>query len=201
VIDAFLQGLRETSAPEVVSVAFGLLYVVLAVMRTRWCWVAGFVSSAILLVLSWEARLPMQALLQGYYVGMAVYGFWHWSREAGNAKPAVTFWPVRMHVLAIGGVVALSLASAFILSSSATRAAWPFLDSLTMWGSLLATWLTAQVKVENWLYWIVFNAIGVFLYATQGLIFVAGLLITYLVISVVGFVTWLRSRRVLAPTV
>jgi nicotinamide mononucleotide transporter len=199
-IESFLQGLRDTSAPEVVSVAFGLLYVVLAVMRTRWCWVAGFVSSAILLVLSWEARLPMQALLQGYYVGMAVYGFWHWSREAGNAKPAVTFWPVRMHVIAIVAVLVLSVVSAYFLSTG-TRAAWPFLDSLTMWGSLLATWLTAQVKVENWLYWIVFNAIGLFLYATQGLVFVAGLLAAYLIISVVGFVTWLRSRRVIAPTV
>lgn len=161
---------------------------------------AGFVSSAILLVLSWEARLPMQALLQGYYVGMAVYGFWHWSREAGNAQPAVSFWPLRMHVIANVGVLALSGFSAFILASG-TRAAWPFLDSLTMWGSLLATWLTAQVKVENWIYWIVFNAIGVFLYATQGLIFVAGLLVAYLIISVVGFVTWLRSQRAVAPSV
>jgi nicotinamide mononucleotide transporter len=187
------------SPPEIVSVAFGLLYVVLAVMRTRWCWVAGFISSAILLVLSWDAKLPMQALLQGYYVGMAVYGFWHWSREAGNAKPAVTFWPVRMHVIAIVGVLALSVISARLLSTG-TQAAWPFLDSLTMWGSLLATWLTAQVKVENWLYWIVFNTIGVFLYWKQGLLFVAGLLVAYLIISVVGYVAWLRSRRAAAPS-
>jgi nicotinamide mononucleotide transporter len=199
-IEAFLKGLRETSAAELVSVAFGLLYVVLAVKRVRWCWVAGFISSAILLVLSWKAQLPMQALLQGYYVGMAVYGFWHWSREAGNAKPAVSSWPLRMHVIAVAGVLVLSGISAFVLSTN-TRAAWPFLDSLTMWGSLLATWLTAQVKVENWIYWIVFNSIGVFLYATQGLVFIAGLLIAYLVISVFGFVTWLRSQRAVAPSV
>ncbi len=94
-IDAILDGLLKTTAPEAVSVVFGLMYSILAVVRTRWCWVAGGISSGILIVLSWQARLPMQALLQAYYVGMAVYGFWHWSRE-DKAKAEVTTWPLRV---------------------------------------------------------------------------------------------------------
>jgi len=198
-IDSILEGLRNTTTPEAVSVVFGLLYSILAVVRTRWCWVAGGISSAILIVLSWKAKLPMQAVLQAYYVGMAVYGFWHWSREAGK-NTEVTFWPLRAHVIALAGVVLLSILNArFVLDD--TEAAWPFLDSLVMCGSLLATWLTAQVKLENWLYWIAFDAIGIFLYASQGLMFVALLFAAYLVISAVGFVTWLRSRREAAPSV
>jgi nicotinamide mononucleotide transporter len=199
VIDSIVDGLLKTTAPEAVSVVFGLLYSILAVARTRWCWVAGGISSIILVVLSWQARLPMQALLQGYYVGMAVYGFWHWSR-ADNAKTAVTTWPLRAHLISIGAIVVLSAVSSRYLASQ-TQAAWPFLDSLTTWGSLLATWLTAQVKLENWLYWIVFDAISVFLYAAQGLMCVALLLTVYLIISAFGFVTWLRSRHAPAPSV
>jgi nicotinamide mononucleotide transporter len=198
-IDSVLEGLRNTSTPEAVSVVFGLLYSILAVVRTRWCWAAGGISSAILVVLSWKAKLPMQALLQAYYVGMAVYGFWHWSRESGK-NTEVTFWPLRAHAIALAAVVLVSVLNArFVLND--TEAAWPFLDSLVMCGSLLATWLTAQVKLENWLYWIVFDAIGIFLYAWQGLMFVALLLTAYLIISAVGFFTWLRSRRVVAPSV
>jgi len=96
-------------------------------------------------------------------------------------------------------IVALSGLTSRYLASE-TQAAWPFLDSLTTWGSLLATWLTAQVKLENWLYWMVLDAISVFLFATQGLMFVALLFATYLVISTVGYVTWLRSRRAPAPS-
>jgi nicotinamide mononucleotide transporter len=82
-----------------------------------------------------------------------------------------------------------------------SQAAWPFLDSLVMWGSLLATWLTAQVKLENWLYWIAFDSIAIFLYASQKLVFIALLFAAYLVIAAVGYITWLKSRRVPAPSV
>ncbi len=114
-IDQVLEGLLQTSPPEAVSVVFGLLYSILAVRRTRWCWVAGGISSGILIVLSWQGRLPMQALLQAYYVGMSVYGFWHWSRE-DNAKTPVTTWPLRAHLIAWAGIVALSLLSSRYLT-------------------------------------------------------------------------------------
>jgi nicotinamide mononucleotide transporter len=200
VIDSILEGLRATSAAEGVSVVFGLVYAILAVKRTRWCWVAGGISSGILVALAWNAKLPMQAVLQLYYVGMAGYGFWHWSRDDGKAKQSVTTWPLRAHLIAAVAIVALSWISSRYLATS-TQAAWPFLDSLTMWGSLLATWLTAQVKLENWLYWITFDAIAIFLFVKQELMFVALLFAAYLVISAVGFVTWLKSRRVPAPSV
>ena len=48
-----------------------------------------------------------------------------------------------------------------------TDAAWPLLDSLTTWFSLLATWLAARAKLENWLYWIVIDGVLVFLFYVQ----------------------------------
>jgi nicotinamide mononucleotide transporter len=197
-IESVVAGLRSTTAPEAVSVVFGLMYAILAVARTRWCWVAGGISSVILMVLAWNAKLPMQGILQAYYVGMAVYGFWHWSKDEGKAKKSVTTWPLRAHLVSLAIILGLSAVSSRYLSSQ-TQAAWPFLDSVTMWGSLLATWLTAQVKLENWLYWIAFDAIAIFLFVKQDLMFVALLFAAYLVISAVGFFTWFRSRRVLAP--
>jgi nicotinamide mononucleotide transporter len=198
-IDEVITGLRNTTMPEAASVVFGLAYSILAVKRTRWCWVAGGIGSAILIVLAWRAKLPMQAALQAYYVAMAVYGFWHWSRDNGEAKTPVTTWPLRFHLISWVVIVALSMGSSRYLASE-TQAAWPFLDSITMWGSLLATWLTAQVKLENWLYWITFDAIAVFLFVSQGLMFVALLFTAYLLISAIGFFTWFRSRRALAPS-
>jgi nicotinamide mononucleotide transporter len=197
-IDSVLTGLRNASAPEAVSVVFGLLYSILAVRRTRWCWVAGGISSAILVALAWKAKLPMQACLQGYYVGMAFYGFWHWSRDGAQTK-GVSTWPLRAHLISWGVIAVLSAATSRYLASE-TQAAWPFLDSLTTWGSLLATWLTAQVKLENWLYWIAFDAIAIFLFVSQGLMFVALLFTAYLAISAFGFLTWFRSRRAPAPS-
>jgi len=196
--DAIWSGLMATSPAEAVSVALGLAYAVLAIRKSRWCWVAGGVSSAIMIYLSLVARLPMQAALQVYYVVISVYGWWHWTREEElQGMLAVTTWPIRWHLAACAGVVLMSALTARWLSQS--QAAWPFLDSLTTWGSLYATWLQARVKLENWLYWICIDSVLGFLFGTQGLYFVALLSVVYLGFSAVGFIRWLKTYRTPLP--
>ncbi len=105
-----------------------------------------------MIYLSLDKRLPMQAALQIYYVVISAYGWWHWTREEeAQGTLAVTTWPIRWHLAACVAVVLISALNARWLVAH-TQAAWPFLDSLTTWGSLYATWLQARVKLENWLY-------------------------------------------------
>ena len=62
-VATLLAQLRATSPAEAVSVLAGMAYVLLARRRSRWCWVAGAVSAAILGYLSFGAALPMQVRL------------------------------------------------------------------------------------------------------------------------------------------
>ena len=198
VIESIITGLAATTPLEAASVVLGLAYSLLAIKRTRWCWVAGGLGSAILIYLALRARLPMQAALQGCYVVMSVYGFWHWSRKEREAALAVTTWPLRFHVAAWIAIVIVSALTARWLAAQ-TQAAWPFLDSLSTWGSLFATWLVARVKLENWLYWIAIDSLLSYLFGVQGLYFVALLSTLYLVVSVVGFLRWLKTYRTPVP--
>jgi nicotinamide mononucleotide transporter len=59
----------------------------------------------------------------------------------------------------------------------------------------LATWLTARVKLENWIYWLVIDGTLAFLFAAQGLYLYALLSVVYLGVSAVGFVKWLKTYR------
>lgn len=195
-LQRFVAGLLATTWPEVVAVALGFVYAVLAVRRNRWCWVAGGISSAIFVYLAMRARLPMQSLLQTYYVLIAFYGWWHWSRDTG--APRIGVWPARTHVLAVASCLLASLLLARVLATE-TQAAWPFLDSFATALSLVATFLEARVKVENWAYFFVVDCMLVFLFVQQGLVFSAVLFASYLVISVIGFVTWLRRFRQQTP--
>jgi nicotinamide mononucleotide transporter len=174
-----------------VAVVLGLAYVLLAARRSRWCWVAGALSSLILAVLAWQARLPMQAALNIWYVLMSAYGWYHWSRESGTV---IRLWPAWKH---LAGVATSLILAAFAASwlSSGTQAAWPYLDSATTLLSLLATWLVARMVLENWIYWIVIDAALVFLFAAQGLVFVALQFVIYLVVAVAGFISWIRLYR------
>ena len=197
-VDTLLGGLAATSPLEAASVALNLAYPVLAIPRSRWCWVAGGLGSAIAIYLALRARLPMQAALQVYYVVISAYGWWHWTREEEtHGTLAVTVWPVRFHLAACAGVLAVSALTARWLDP--TQAAWPFLDSLTTWGSLYATWLTARVKLENWLYWLAIDSCLAFLFGVQGLHLFALLSVVYLGFSAVGFMRWLKTYRTLVP--
>jgi nicotinamide mononucleotide transporter len=183
---------------EALAFALGLLYALLAVRRNRSCFVAGGLSSAILAVLSAQARLPMQTGLQTYYIAMSIYGFRHWGEKNG-ARPVTTL-PLRAHLVVIAVIFALGFVSAEILATE-TRSAAPFLDATTTWASLFATWLVTQVKLENWLYWIVIDAALAVLFAAQALYIVALLYVVYLAVAAVGYVAWLRRYRLAAAPV
>lgn len=186
-------GIGARQALEAAALLFGLAYALLAVRRNRFCWVAGGLSSAILAGLAAQARLPMQAGLQVYYVGMSIYGFWHWTAGGADAR-RITTWPLLAHLLGIAAVFAAAMLTARWLAAE-TQAAQPFLDSLTTWGSVLTTWLVTRVKLESWLYWIAIDSVLAVLFALQGLYITAGLFVVYLGISTVGFVMWLRRYR------
>lgn len=194
VLDGILAGLRATSPLEGVTFVLALASALQEVKRSRWCWVTGGLGAAIAIYLSARARLPMQAALQVYYVVISIYGYWHWSRNEGEATRSVTVWPLWKNLVACLVTVAVSALTARWLAME-TQAAWPFLDSLTTWGSLLATWLTARVKLECWVYWLAIDSTLAYLFASQGLYLLALLSIVYLGISAVGFTGWLKTYR------
>jgi nicotinamide mononucleotide transporter len=177
---------------EALAVALGVTYVVLIMKRNRWGWVAGAGSSLILTVLAARARLPMQSLLQLAYVAIAVYGWWRWKPDAESQH--VGIWSWRGHLAAAVACLAISLALSRLPIMQDTSD-WPFLDSLVACVGLFASWLVARVYLENWLYWILIDTLSIFLFIQQDLGFTSLLFVAYLVISCVGFRSWLRIYR------
>ncbi|MEY4358393.1 MAG: hypothetical protein RL469_1719, partial [Pseudomonadota bacterium] len=57
------------------------------------------------------------------------------------------------------------------------------------------TWMVARAVLENWVYWLVVDAVSFFLYAAQGLAFVSMLYAIYFVIAIFGLRSWLRTWR------
>jgi nicotinamide mononucleotide transporter len=176
------------------ALATGVAYAVLVARRNRLCWIAGAVSSACAAVLAGLNKLPMQAGLQVFYVAMSVYGWWSWKRSASEGELVVGIWPAAWHLGAALVLTALSLVTAYWLRP-ANLSAWPLLDSSTTWFSLLATWLAARARIENWLYWVVINAVMVFLFYAQEVWGMALLSVFLMVIAVGGVMGWRRRLR------
>jgi nicotinamide mononucleotide transporter len=195
VIEQIWRDLAATGPLEAVAVVLGVAYVLLILKRNRLGWIAGGISSAIYVYLAAGAHLPMQSTLQAYYVVMAFYGWFSWA-PAQQEQPGggILRWPLRTHAIALLAIVVCTLASAHVLARE-THAAWPYLDSFTTWVSLVATWMTTRMKLENWLYWMGADLITAWLFAVQGHPVAALLFLTYLVIAVFGFREWLSQYR------
>ena len=179
---------------EILAILAGVAYVILAARRNRLCWIAGAVSSLLFTLLFALWALPMQAGLQVFYVGMSVYGWWSWTRSASAGELPVGVWPISRHLAAALMLTALSFLTARWLAAE-THAAWPLLDSLTTWFSLLATWLTARAKLESWLYWIIIDGVLVFVFFAQRARYTPYLYLFFIVIAIAGFIGWRRRFK------
>ena len=193
------QALVAMSAWELAAVALGIAYLLLALRESLWCWYAAFASTAIFLFIFWDVNLFMESALQVYYLVMAVYGWWQWQRTpAGESgKLSISRWSIRQHVVAAGAIILISIMSGTVLTAY-TSAALPFLDSFTTWGSVLTTWMVTRKILENWLYWLLIDAVSIVLYLDRGLYLTALLFAAYLVIAVFGFRTWLKHYRAMS---
>jgi nicotinamide mononucleotide transporter len=183
------------NALEILSLVTGVGYAVLAARRNRLCWIAGAVSSACAAVAYGSRGLPMQSGLQVFFVGMALYGWLSWTRSAISGEFPVGLWPLSFHLGAALVITLLAFVSAGLLVANTDAAAWPRLDSLTTWFSLLATWLAARGRLENWLYWIVIDVVLVFLSYKQGSMPMALLNSLFIAIAIGGFIAWRRRLQ------
>jgi len=184
------EGLQATRPVEWIADATGVAYALLVMWHRRSGWIFGGISSLLLTILAWQARLPMQALLQLSYVAAAVYGWWSWSRPGGMRPISVWHW--RGHLAVLAGCVLVSLLLARVLVH---ESAFPFTDSLVFCTGMFATWLLARVYLENWAYWILIDAVSIYLFAAQGLVAIAVMFVMYLGIAVVGLAGWWKIWR------
>jgi nicotinamide mononucleotide transporter len=182
---------------EAVSVAFSVVYLVLAIRESLWCWPAAFLSSVLTLAVVFGARLYSEVALNVYYAAMAVYGWYQWhygGRSRGAVVLPIAVWPLRAHALAIGGSGALAAVVGWLMSRH-TQAAFPYLDAFVTVASVVTTYMVARKILENWLYWLVVDGLALYLYWQRELYFFVGLFALYLVLVLIGFVRWHRDWR------
>lgn len=185
----------DVSFLEVLAVVFAIVYLLFAIRQNSLCWPAALISVTLSLVLFYDARLYMEALLQVFYIAMAIYGWYQWRfGGAEHAGISIRLWSAREHAFVLVLIALSSLAFGGVLSRT-TNAALPYVDSFTTVAAIVTTYMVAKKILENWIYWFVIDAVSVYLYSTRGLTLYAALFVFYLVLIIVGFRRWLVDWR------
>jgi nicotinamide mononucleotide transporter len=193
--DALLEYFRATSPIELVAMALALVYLLLAIRVSAWCWPLAFVSSALYVYVFAGARLYMDAVLNIFFAAMAVYGWYQW-RYGGPSHGVlpISRTPSRVHLAALATILLLTLVSGSVLGRY-TNQAWPYIDSCIAWASVVTTWLAARKFLENWWYWIAIDALAVPVYINRHLGVTALLFGLYVVLAAIGLRSWSVTYR------
>ena len=184
----------DSSWIEPTAVILAIIYLLLAIKQNISCWFAAFFSSLLYFFIMYSAGLYMEAWLQIFYCVMAAYGWSQWRISiTDDSKFLVRTWTRTQHIKVISLIFFLAFISGLALERF-TNAALPFIDSLTTWGAIVATYMVAKKLLENWIYWFVIDSISVFLFYSRGLFLTSMLFLFYLIIIYFGYKSWTQIR-------
>lgn len=183
---------------DAISFVLGLLYLMLEFRASVWLWPVGIVMPIVHSITYYKAGLYADFGMEFFYVLVAVYGFWKWMRRTPDGLKSVAV-PIR-HFPAdkalIGGVAFVVLwVGIGLFLAYCTDSTVPVLDAFTTSLSIIAYWALANKWVEQWLLWLVVDAICTGLYVYKDIPFSAALYGFYTVMAVLGYRNWLRLMQ------
>ena len=177
---------------ESTAVFFSVLYVILAIKENVWCWGAAAISVILYIYICYTAQLYTETGLQFFYLLMAIYGYYHWNKNDSSLK--IQQWTITKHlfILLLGALLTFLMGFYF---SIYTNAAMPLVDSFTTVFSVFATYMVTKKVIENWLYWIVIDAVSVYLYFSRDLHLTSLLFLVYTIIAIFGYFAWIKRNN------
>lgn len=178
---------------ELIAAALGFVAIFLQIKQNVWYWLVSIVMVSMYIYIYIDARLYADMSLQVYYLGISFYGWhlWLFGRKVNNHKSGlnVTESTIKLRIiLAIISVVLFIIIGWFL--SQFTNSDLPYWDSFTTSLSFVATWMLARKKLENWLIWIVVDAVSVGIYIYKELYPTAVLFAFLSILAVVGYQKW-----------
>ena len=177
----------------------GMMYTVLAGKGKLACFIFGFVNTPLYAYMAYTAGYYGDLSLNIYYFAMMFPGFVAWRRNQADTSYAgivrTRLSPksrIRLAAACLAGILALW---AILHILEGTR---PFCDSATNVLSIAAMLLTVRRAIEEWILWIVVDAIEVFMWwrawcAGEGSISVLLMWLLFLANGIYLLSLWVRA--------
>lgn len=179
---------------EIIGTVLGITGVALMIRRNVWGWPVGLVQVTISAWVFFEAKLYSDVLLQGFFFVIQAYGWWHWRQGVGTAH-------TELPITRLGGRAVVAWVGAGLIATAGwgelmrrtTDAALPHWDAFILMFSVIAQWLQARKRLENWAGWMIVNAVAIGVYWAKDLRLFAGLYLVFFGLAVAGHAAWRRA--------
>ena len=191
--DIVVEAAKATSITEWLIFITALLYVLLAAIENVWCWLFGILSSIFSIYLCYSGHLFLESGLNVFYVVIGIYGWYQWlyGSDKKTELPLISYsFKKNILLIFIGAIIWIPFG--FAAHKFSTQA-MPYLDAFITAFSIVATWMTAKKIIENWLYWIVIDALAILLYTYRGFYLIGLLYIIYTILAFAGYISWRKK--------
>ena len=199
IIQSIGDGLRSGEPLDQLNLVLGIAGVGLMVRRSLWAFPVGLLAVSVQGVLFWQATFYADAKLQVFFFGCLAYGWWHWVKHKESAPELpVSTLSGRSRLVWVAAAAAVTVIWGY-WQSGHTDAAMPYRDTFIASFSMASQVLQVRKHLENWVGWVVVNAVAVTTYWTAGLVYTSFLYAVFLVMGLWGWLEWTRAMRRRAP--
>ncbi len=180
----------------------GAACVVLTGKGVRFSFLIGLVNSVLYAYIAWKARYYGEVMLNlFYYVPMGVVGWFVWKKHMNDETGEVV--KERLNLKKSALVYAATAAGIFLygLLLRALGGSLPFTDSMSTVISVVAQILSIRRLAEQWVLWIVVDAVTVVMWAVAlargeaGAAAMLAMWSVYLLNAVIMFIRWYREAK------
>ncbi|MDE5875485.1 MAG: nicotinamide riboside transporter PnuC [Muribaculaceae bacterium] len=179
---------------EILGFCVGILYLWWEYHANPKVWIASVIMPAISMWIYYSKGLYADFAINIYYLIIAVYGFYSWTRGGANGEKKdipITHTPFKIWIFIILACATLWILIWWLLVNF-TDSNVPVADSFTTALSIVGLWMLAKKYVEQWLIWFVVDIVCSALYFYKGLPFYCVLYVIYTVIALLGYRKWLK---------
>ncbi len=172
----------------------GVVGVYLVAIEHMINWPVGLVNVLIYGWVFYASRLFADMSLQFFFFALGVYGWIAWAKggtgrtELKISRISWTSWAAIAAIWAVGTAIYVPIITFY-------KGASPFVDSALTVASIIAQMLLNHKKIENWMIWILVDAIYLPLYISRGLVATAVLYALLLGLAISGLIIWSRLMR------
>lgn len=184
---------------DIATTILGIVYLILEYRASIALWLVGIVMPAMDIYLYWSHGLYGDAGMAVYYTAAAIYGYAVWKFGKKHGQKSGEQLPITSMRRSLYMPTTLFLAAAWIVTyyilAVFTNSTVPVLDAFTNAMSFVGLWALTRKYIEQWIFWIVVDAICCYLYVIKGIPFKAALYGLYVVIAVMGYFKWKRMMK------
>ena len=152
----------------------------------------GLIGTGIFVYILLNFSLLGDTIINAYFFSMSIYGWYFWSRKKDkvfiNQVSTINRNEIKyLFILAISSLIFIYFVYDYFDKWNNWTA---YVDNITTAMFFVAMWLMARRKIESWIFWIIGDLITVPLYFYKGLTISSIQYIIFLILAVLGYISW-----------